>query len=180
MKKRVLSLVLAAAVAITALAGCSLVADKSDDGASSDFPPVKITDAYSYENPAGLDFDARYVMCFDENSSVVAGQAQYGMLAYYTVLYAKEEQPVARCEFYVCDTAEHAESWMADANYTTAGREVKIVDADATVMQSLTTADGIEELEAQIIMCETAGIISEGTVSAYVDFNVSTGATLIE
>lgn len=182
MMKKLLSLVLTAALAATLLTGCSLFASSDDNGStSSEFPSVEITDSFSFENPSDLDFDARYVLYFDENSTIVSAQAdEYGMLAYYVILYAKEEQPVGRYEFYVCDTAENVESWLADENYTTSGREVKIVDADATVMQSLTTADGIEELEAQIILCETAGIISEATVSAYADFTVTTGATLID
>lgn len=182
MKKKILFVVLAAAMTAMLLTGCSLIATgNGDDGNSSDFPAVEITDSFSFENPSDLDFDARYVLYFDENSNSVSAQAdEYGMLAYYVILYAKEEQPVGRYEFYVCDTAENAENWLADEIYTTSGREVKIVDDDATVMQSLTTADGIEELEAQIILCETAGIISEATVSAYVDFTVTTGATLID
>lgn len=182
MKKKLLSLVLTAAIAVTLLTGCSLfTSGNGNDSNSSEFPAVEITDSFSFTNPADVEFDARYVLYFDENSTVVSGQAdEYGMLAYYVILYAKEEQPVARYEFYVCDTAENAESWLADENYTTSGREVKIVDTDATVMQSLTTADGIEELEAQIMLCEAAGIISEATVSAYADFTVTTGATLID
>lgn len=178
MKKKLLSLILTAAMTATLLTGCSLFASGGGNNSkSSQFPAVKITDSFSFENPSDLDFDARYVLYFDENSSVVSSRvADYGMLAYYVILYAKEDKPLARYEIYVCDTAENQEKWLSEGDYSTSGRVTEILDADATVMQSYSDAD---TLEADILLCETVGIISEGTVSAYADFTASVGATLI-
>lgn len=180
MKKRLLALVLTAAAALTLLSGCSLFAVGGDGESGSDgSSTVKITDSFTFEDPADLEFDARYVLRYDENSAMVSGQAAYGMLAYYVILYAKEEQPVGRYEFYVCDTAENLSRWLEDEQYSMGGRTVETVEADAAVMQTAATQDGIDELEGQILLCEAAGIIREATVSAYADFVVSSGAALV-
>lgn len=187
MKKKLLSLILVAAMTVTLLTGCSLfvsnsgnddATNSSEDSETSKFPAVKITDSFSFENPSDLDFDARFVLYFDENSSVVSTRVDnYGMQAYYVILYAKEDQPLARYEIYVCDTAENQAKWLAEGDYSTSGRVVEILKADATVMQSYSNA---ETLEADILLCQTVGLINEGTVSAYADFTISAGGTLMD
>ena len=129
------------------------------------YEPVKITEKYTFEDPTDIEFDKRYVITCDENSPMVAATASYGMSAAYTILYAKEDAPVAQYDFMVVDTEEHAQG-VIDL-YASQGTALKALDDDATVVYA--SSDG-DTVEGSIVAMQSAGVISETTVSAYVEF----------
>ena len=129
------------------------------------YEPVKITENYTFEDPTDIEFDKRYVITCDESSPMVAAAASYGMSATYTIIYAKEDAPVAQYDFMVVDTEEHAQG-VIDL-YASQGTTLKTLDEDATVLWA--SSDG-DTVEGSIVAMLSAGMISEATVSAYVEF----------
>lgn len=179
MKKRILTLALVAALL---LCGCSLVATKdngNNDAANSEsatFAPVALTDNYTFENPAELDFDARYVIYCDENSSSVATMKDYGVVSMYSIYYAKADAPVADYEFLICDSADSAKT-ITDL-YASQGMTLTAAEGDETVLSSFSDGD---TLEANIITMESYGLVSDSKVSTYVEFmKTSFGGTLLD
>lgn len=176
MKKRILTLAL---VAVMLLCGCSLIATKdagSNDAGSNGATAVVMTDSYTFENPADLDFDARYVIYCDENSSAVATLKDYGVVAMYSILYAKEDAPVGDYEFLICDSADSAKT-IADL-YASQGTTLKATDEAGVVLSSFSDGD---TLEASMILMQSYGLVSDTTVSAYAEFmKTSFGGTLLD
>lgn len=179
MKKKLMYIALMTLTAAFLLSGCSLFAtsDGKEGGNSGSSGTVKMTGNYSFEDPANLDFDTRYVLYCDENSLVISQiPAEYGILASYSIIYAKDDAPVADYEFFVCDSAEHAAA-TADL-YASQGQTLLEAEGDATVLYSFSDGD---TMEATLVSIQSFGMISEATVSAYVTFmQSSTGGTLME
>lgn len=179
MMKKFLRTALLAALVFSLAAGCSLFAsgDGKDGGAGGSSGAVKMTGSYTFEDPADLDFDTRYVLYCDENSAMLSNiPAEYGIIGYYSIYYAKEDAPAGSYDFFVCDSAEHAQ---AAANlYAGQGMSLTAAEEDPAVVYAVT--DG-ETLEANIIMMQGVGAIKDTTLSGYVDFmKTNSGATLME
>lgn len=176
MKKNLLSVLTLAAAML--LAGCSLFASgEGGEGGSGSTGGVKMTDSYTFEDPADLDFDTRYVLCCDENTQMISSVPdEYGVTASYSVIYAKDDAPVADYEFFVCDSAEHAQA-TADM-YASQGMTLTAAESDPCVIYSATDGD---TFEANLVTYQSYGVISEATVSAYVTFmQTTTGGKLME
>lgn len=172
--KKILCAVMALVMLAAMLVGCGSTSNNGgnenpgntpSDPETVSYEPVKITEKYTFEDPTDIEFDKRYVITCDENSPMVAAAASYGMSAAYTILYAKEDAPVAQYDFMVVDTEEHAQG-VIDL-YASQGTALKALDDDATVVY--TSSDG-DTVEGSIVAMQSAGIISETTVSAYVEF----------
>ena len=120
MNKKFWCIALAAVLAVSLLAGCSLFASNSDGGnggSSGSSGAVKMTDGFTFEDPADLDFDTRYVVHCDETSTFISNMdASFGIIASYSILYAKDDAPVAGYEFYICDSEEHAQAEIGRAH----------------------------------------------------------------
>ena len=179
MKKKMLSLILAVGLMSTVLSGCSLFATNIDEpkGAAGSSGAVKLTDNYTFEDPADLDFDTRYVLYCDENSQMISSaSAEYGLKASYSSIYAKDDAPVMDYEFLVCDSAEHA---LATIDlYASQGQALQVAENDATVLCSSTDGD---TMEATLAAFQSYGMLSEPSVAAYVEFmQTSTGGKLME
>lgn len=180
MKKKILSAAVLTLTVSLLLSGCSLFAapgdsDGSKNGGSSD--AVKMTDSYTFEDPAELDFDTRYVLYCDENTKMISqAPAEYGVKAGYSIIYAKDNAPVADYEFFVCDSAEHAQA-AADL-YASQGQSLTAAEGDPCVLYSFAGAD---TFEASLVTFQSYGIISEATVSAYVEFmQTNSGGTILD
>ncbi|MDE6167140.1 MAG: hypothetical protein K2G28_01620, partial [Acetatifactor sp.] len=167
------------ALAISLLTGCSLFATPSGDDAGNggSSGAVKMTDSYTYEDPEDLDFDTRYVIKCDENTAMIAQiPAEYGVKASYSIIYARDDAPVADYEFFVCDSAEHAAA--AAALYASQGQALQEAENDPCVLYAYSDGD---TMEATLVTFQSYGMISEATVSAYVSFmQTNTGGTLME
>lgn len=133
--------------------------------AGSGNAPVKISDKLTFEDPADLDFDKRYVISCDETSPMVASAGDYGMSACYIICYAKEDAPVAMYNYYVVDSEEHAKA-LIDL-YATQGSVLEVSEQDANVVWN--SMDG-DTMEGTLVAYQSYGMISEATVSAYVQF----------
>lgn len=167
--KRILCAILAIAMTAALLGGCSLFADESNnndgeksDGSSRD--PVQITDSYTYEDPADLDFDGRYVIYCDETTSGVAFYADAGMKAIYIVIYGKEDKTLRHLTIEVYDTAENAKA--AADSYNEWDYGAVIADADPTVLYYLQEGD---ELEAEIMSYIAFDMMTDDSFESYVD-----------
>lgn len=178
MMKKFLRTALLAAMVLSLVSGCSLFASGTGDkgGAGGSTGGVKMTDSYTFEDPADLDFDTRYVLHCDENSTMVAGiPAEYGVLSNYSILYAKAGAPAGCYDFFVCDSAEHAQA-VADL-YAAQGMNLTAAE-DPAVVYAFT--DG-ETMEATLITIQSVGAAKDATLESYVEFmKTSTGATLVE
>ena len=167
--KKILCAVMALVMLAAMLVGCGSTSNnggnKPADPETVSYDPVKISKNYTFEDPTDIEFDKRYVITCDETSPMVASAASYGMSAAYTILYAKEDAPVAQYDFMVVDTEEHAQG-VIDL-YASQGTALKALDDDATVVYA--SSDG-DTVEGSIVAMQSAGIISETTVSAYVEF----------
>lgn len=180
MKKKILSVAVLTLAVSLLLSGCSLFAapdntDGTENGGSSG--AVKMTDSYTFEDPAELDFDTRYVLNCDENTQMISQvPAEYGIKASYSIIYAKDNAPVADYEFFVCGSAEQAQT-AADF-YASQGQSLTAAEGDPCVLYSIADAD---TFEASLVALQSYGIISETTVSAYVEFmQTSTGGTILD
>lgn len=179
MKKNLLHMILLGLMIAALLSGCSLFAssDGGDSGSGGSSGAVKMTDSYSFEDPADLDFDTRYVLCCDENSQMISSvPAEYGIRASYSIIYAKDDAPVSGYEFYVCDSEEHARATVD--LYASQGMSLTAAENDPCVLYSTTDGD---TLEANLVTFQSYGMIDETTVSAYVAFmQTSMGGTILE
>lgn len=161
----VMTLVMLAAMLTACASNSNNGGNEPADPETVSYEPVKITENYTFEDPTDIEFDKRYVITCDETSPMVASAASYGMSATYTILYAKEDAPVAQYDFMVVDTEEHAQG-VIDL-YASQGTALKTLDDDATVVYA--SSDG-DTVEGSIVAMLSAGMISEATVSAYVEF----------
>ena len=180
MTKNLLNAILLTLTAAVLLSGCSLFATSGGDsgnGSGGSTGAIKMTDSYSFEDPVGLDFDTRYVLFCDENSVMVSSvPAEYGIKASYSIIYTKDDAPVMDYEYFVCDSAEHAQATVD--LYAAQGAALTAVESDPCVLYSTTDGD---TFEANLMTFQSYGMISEAKVSAYVEFmKTSTGGTILE
>ena len=192
MRKKLISILVCAMIGIMMI-GCGS-SDKDDAGKTDgktegkadvqdekqtidkDFS-LQMTDSYTFEDPAELDFDTRYVLYCDENTKMISQvPAEYGVKAGYSIIYAKDNAPVADYEFFVCDSAEHAQA-AADL-YASQGQSLTAAEGDPCVLYSFAGAD---TFEASLVTFQSYGIISEATVSAYMEFmQTNSGGTILD
>lgn len=165
--KKLLCVVLSLAMSATLLSGCSLFATNTGDaGSEGSSGAIEMTEKYTFEDPADLEYAKRYVIYCDENSTAVAPAKDYGVTAMYSILYADEnDQPLGDYEFMVCDTEENAEA-VIDL-YTSFGSALNTAEADPTVLYS--SSDG-DTFTATLAIFQSQGVISAATVSAYVEY----------
>lgn len=176
LRKNVLCAVLALALAAMSLAGCSLFSTGSGDGEQeTGSDPIKMTENFTFEDPADLEYAKRYVIYADENSALISSAAEYGLKADYSILYADEnDQPLGSYEYMICDTEEHAQAVIE--LYAAQGSALTALEADPTVLHSSLDADAFM---GSITAFQSMGFISETTVSAYAEFYSQTiGATV--
>ena len=131
MRKKLISILVCAMIGIMMI-GCGS-SDKDDAGKTDgktegkadvqdekqtidkDFS-LQMTDSYTFEDPAELDFDTRHVLYCDENTKMISQvPAEYGVKAGYSIIYAKDNAPVADYEFFVCDSADELRAVEAEA-----------------------------------------------------------------
>ncbi len=129
---------------------------------------VKITGNYTFEDPADLEFDTRYVLYMGPTSEMVSVSADKGQIAQYTIIYAKEDRAMAEYTLYVCDSAESAAAMLSEMEGY--GMPVDLVAEDNTVIWSFSDE---YVLEANIGIYQMAEMISETTASAYAQMYVT-------
>ncbi len=129
---------------------------------------VQITDAYTFTDPADLDFDARYVLYMGPENPAVQMAADSGLTAQYMIIYAKEETVLASYNLSVYETAEAAKAYaegMAETNGTT----VNPAEGDDTVMYTYSDAAAMELVLTSL---KEAGLFSDTNASSFVQFQV--------
>ena len=122
---------------------------------------LHISDQYTFTDPAGLDFDARYVLYGDSNSSSVTIINQQGchVQEMYEVLYAKGNTAVAEYKCY--RTADEASArQMADlyAGVATQHGDVVVIYSNQA---------GLEQMMGYYVQF---GGMSEATSTAYLQY----------
>ena len=176
MTKKLLSAVLAFAMMTALLSGCSLFATDDGNGPQGGSTGgIKMTDSYTFNDPTDIQFEKRYVIYCDETSPMVSSGADYGMKATYDINYADaDDAPVGSYSFIVVDTAEHAQA-VIDL-YASQGSTMTATAEDPCVLYSFTDGDA---MEGTLLMYQSVGMITETTVSAYVEFySGSVGGTV--
>ncbi len=160
--KKLLSAILAMALLTAVLTACG---DKDTS--------IKMTDTFTFEDPADLEFDSRYVVYGDKNCVPVANTP--GMLTMYDVYYADADgAPVANYKYMTFDTAENATAYIADR--AEIDIEVLAVEEDPCVVYSCSEN---ADVAGMIDMFYSGGSIEEATVSAYVAYYAEAiGATV--
>ena len=128
---------------------------------------VKITDAYTFTDPTDLDFDTRYVLYYGSDNMLVMAAADDGMLAEYTIIYARDEKAVAEYTFYVLDTAENAKALYNEME--SYARTPDFVEGDDTVV-----VDSSDEyaLEANLDIFVMGELLTDAKASTYVNFYI--------
>ena len=190
--KKILCVILALLLCAATLAACSPSSNNDQTepstqtpenggttGATSAAPSgegVKITDAYTFTDPADLDFDARYVLYLGPENPAIAMGAASGLTAQYIILYAKEEKALASYNISIYDTAESAK---ANAEAMAAmGTTMNPVEGDDTVMYSYSDASVMELVIGSL---NGAGVIPDTKASSFANFQVEmNGAVLVE
>ena len=177
--KKMLCIMLSLIMVLGLLSGCDSLFTSGDEGgaAGGSTDDIKMTDKYTFTDPADLTFETRYALYCDENSSVVSTAASYGVKAMYSIMYADgEDVPVGYYEFMICDTPENAKA-VIDL-YTSFGTALSVAEEDPCVLYSFAAADSVE---AMMIAFQAGGMISEATASAYIEYYKSySGGTPIE
>ena len=186
--KKMLCIMLSLIMVLGLLSGCDSLFTSGDEGgaagggdeggaAGGSTGDIKMTDKYTFTDPADLTFETRYALYCDKNSSVVSTAASYGVKAMYSIMYADgEDNPVGYYEFMICDTPENAKA-VIDL-YTTFGTALSVAEEDPCVLYSFAAADSVE---AMIISFQASGTISEATASAYIEYYKSySGGTSVE
>lgn len=175
--KKMLCMTLALVLCLATLAGCS----SGKTGGPTDGPEkveggVKITDAYTFEDPADLDFDARYVLYYGPDNPVVQQAASDGMRYYYNVLYAKDEKTIASYTIYAFDKADSAKAYTE--TMANMGTVLEPVAGDETVIYTVAGADVMEMVANSL---KDSGTIADTTAESFVNFYIAfAGATLME
>lgn len=181
MMKKFLRTVLLAAAMLSLMSGCSLFATNTNDGGSGgsggSSGGVKMTDSYTFEDPSGLDFDTRYVLLADESSQLIStADPSYGLVSSYSIIYAKEDAPVAGYDFFVCDSEEHTQTTVD--LYAAMGQALTATETDPCVVYTSSDSD---TLEAAMIAMQSYGLLKDTTVSAYVELmQAQSGSKLVE
>ena len=164
--KKMLCIMLSLIMVLGLLSGCASLFTSGDEGgaAGGSTGDIKMTDKYTFTDPADLTFETRYALYCDKNSPVVSTAASYGVKAMYSIMYADgEDIPVAKA---VIDL------------YTSFGTALSVVEEDPCVLYSFAAADSVE---AMIISFQASGIITEATASAYIEYYKSySGGTSVE
>lgn len=177
--KKMLCIMLSLIMVLGLLSGCDSLFTSGDEGgaAGGSTDDIKMTDKYTFTDPADLTFETRYALYCDENSSVVSTAASYGVKAMYSVMYADgEDVPVGYYEFMICDTPENAKA-VIDL-YASFGTVLSVAEEDPCVLYSFAAADSVE---AMMITFQAGGMISEATASAYIEYYKSySGGTPVE
>ena len=177
--KKMLCIMLSLIMVLGLLSGCASLFTSGDEGgaAGGSNGDIKMTDKYTFTDPADLTFETRYALYCDKNSSVVSTAASYGVKAMYSIMYADgEDIPVGYYEFMICDTPENAKA-VIDL-YASFGTALSVVEEDPCVLYSFAAADSVE---AMIISFQASGIITEATASAYIEYYKSySGGTSVE
>lgn len=166
--KKVLCSVMVMMMLAVAFTGCSVFTTETNNGgeeATGSYEPVKISEDYSFADPAELDFDKRYVLTCDTSSQMIASASDYGMVASFNVYYEKEGVPVAEYDFFVVDSADHAQALIS--LYEQQGSVLTQLEGHPTILTS--SVDG-DTLEGNLVAFQSYGMISEAKLSAYVTF----------
>lgn len=184
--KKILCVTLAVLMCIAMMVGCTTNenptttnAANSPSGTENNQPAwegIKITDKYTYTDPADVEFDTRYVLYMGPESALVAPTVEKGQLYQYTIIYGKEDVAMGECTLYVCDSNANAQKIKAEME--SYGMVADILEEDDTIIR---VSNDQYALDATLSIYVMAEMIKEATASAYVGIYTGTyGATLQE
>lgn len=152
--------------AVTTTASEAVTTDSGDNTGSED-SKVKLSDTFTHEDPADIEFEKRYIL-YSAQSPEILGlyKDSYGveLLEEFFILYGdKDDVPVRSYNYYICATEEDAANLM---------NQMKEYGGNATVEGSvvISIADK-DELKETIDYFIALGVMDEGTASAYAQAN---------
>lgn len=143
------------------------VTTDSGDNTGSDDSKVKLSDTFTHEDPADIEFEERYIL-YSAQSPEILGlyKDSYGveLLEEFFILYGdKDDVPVRSYNYYICATEDDAANLM---------NQMKEYGGNANVEGSvvISIADK-DELKETIDYFIALGVMDEGTASAYAQAN---------
>ncbi len=165
--KKLLCAILTIAMTAALLSGCDLFTsgqkDEENPGSTSD---IKMTDNYTFEDPADLEYAKRHVIYCDQNSQGIASLVPMGVKAMYVILYADEnDAPVYEYDYMIVESEESAKT-LTDY-YASQGRTITATEGDPCVLYITADADVVE---GSFVALQAAGVLAETNVSTYVEF----------
>lgn len=152
--------------AATTTASEAVTTDSGDNTGSGD-SKVKLSDTFTHEDPADIEFEKRYIL-YSAQSPEILGlyKDSYGveLLEEFFILYGdKDDVPVRSYNYYICATEDDAANLM---------NQMKEYGGNANVEGSvvISIADK-DELKETIDYFIALGVMDEGTASAYAQAN---------
>ena len=194
--KKILCMVLALLMCAAMLAGCNSdkntgsttstpgtsAPENGEPGQSGNEDPapagegIEITDNYTFTDPTDIEFDTRYVLYYGPDNALVMASADHGVLAEYTIIYAREEKAVAEYTLYVCDTAENAQGLYNEMESYALTPDLAEGDDAVIVIYSDEYA-----LEANLDIFVMGELLTDTKASTYADFYIDYyGAEMME
>lgn len=159
-----LTVLLLAGCMVMMMAGCSMFASGGSGDERKGLEGVRISEDFTHEDPADLDFDQRKVL-------EIPGDSEYFMLieeqmglkatSSFVIMYGKEDKPIAYYEYMVLADEKQAEEYsqlLKDA-----GMENEI---DGTLVSFIKQGDQVDADVAQFLAW---GSITEGTLEQYAE-----------
>lgn len=167
MKKKLISILLCVALGAM-MAGCGsgdkgADAEKSEEKKEVEKISIQMTDSYTFEDPADLEFDQRIVLKGDKSCKLLTDMSNMGYEAeaIYEIMYAKDGLAVASYEYFV--TADEASATALAEFYTSQGRQIT---QEGNVLYGYLDADMIQ---ATITTFASSGTIKDETPEAYME-----------
>lgn len=152
--------------AATTTASEAVTTDSGDNTGSGD-SKVKLSDTFTHEDPADIEFEERYIL-YSAQSPEILGlyKDSYGveLLEEFFILYGdKDDVPVRSYNYYICATEDDAANLM---------NQMKEYGGNANVEGSvvISIADK-DELKETIDYFIALGVMDKGTASAYAQAN---------
>lgn len=142
--KRTLNLILAIVCILSmTMTGCGLFSSESTETGSGD---VKLTEAYTYKDPEGLEFEKRYAFTSGESQEVAEGyKTMYDVdcTSEYVFIYAdKDDVTVSQLDYWVFKTDEDAAKFIEAASIYGNGS----MQQDGSVVWDTYDAEGVKDL----------------------------------
>lgn len=165
MMKKITVLLLALTM-VFALAGCSMFTSGDSGDKDSEYKPIEITENFTHEDPADLEFDERHVLYFAPGSSYLTMfEEQQGIVVTdgYIVMYGNEEKVVEVYEYAVCEDEAGAKK-LAEFYVNEAG-----LDSSYEGNVNYFVKDAVM-MEAEIAQWIGMNTMADETIGSYLEF----------
>lgn len=160
---------------MAALTGCSMFAGDKEEKNDDKSGGVKISDSFTHEDPEELEFDKRVVVTVPSDSLYlqdIKDQIGAEVSAMKTVVYAKDDKPVACYEYTTLASEDDVKTFTAYMDEM--GMEYEV---DGTMTTRVKNSDS---LEAEIAAYVSMNMMPDETLDSYLNIFVESFGAVIE